>query len=248
MVQRTCSVEDCSKRESAIGFCAKHYRNVRLYGRIEGAPDPVCETCGAGFKRPGRGGPLPRYCSVACKPLPAKGPVPAKTCTVPGCDDHQWLRSLCCAHYQQFRRGTLDADVAGAPLTRCDVNGCSLPAIARGMCSMHYQRFMSRGVTSTSRGEGHLNPQGYRVMYRPGHPMASRSGVLLEHRLVMGDHLGRALLASEEVHHRNGDRSDNRIENLELWHRRQPPGQRVSDQVRWAKEILALYEPESLVL
>ena len=63
----------------------------------------------------------------------------------------------------------------------------------------------------------------------------------------MEQHLGRRLRRYEEVHHLNGDRSDNRLENLELWSTRQPKGQRVEDKVAWAKELLALYEPGALV-
>ena len=68
MAQRTCTIDNCTRRLSAVGMCATHYRNMRLYGRIEGAPDPVCQTCGSAFPRPGKGGPLPRYCSRGCDP------------------------------------------------------------------------------------------------------------------------------------------------------------------------------------
>lgn len=67
-----------------------------------------------------------------------------------------------------------------------------------------------------------------------------------QHRALMENHLGRRLLPGENVHHRNGKRDDNRLENLELWVKFQPAGQRVEDVVAHAKAILRRYEPASL--
>jgi hypothetical protein len=64
---------------------------------------------------------------------------------------------------------------------------------------------------------------------------------MAEHIYVMSQHIGRPLVAGENVHHKNGDRVDNRIENLELWSVGQPAGQRISDKVRWAIELKDRY-------
>lgn len=66
---------------------------------------------------------------------------------------------------------------------------------------------------------------------------------MAEHRFVMAQALGRSLLPTEQVHHRNGDRLDNRLENLELWTTSHPSGSRVADKVAYAIKILRRYRP-----
>lgn len=68
------------------------------------------------------------------------------------------------------------------------------------------------------------------------------------HRLLMQEKLGRKLFKHETVHHKNGIRSDNRIENLELWSKSQPYGQRVEDKIAWAMVFLEQYGYEVLSL
>jgi len=144
----------------------------------------------------------------------------------------------------------------------CTVTGCAKRQHqnAGGLCSAHKWRLKVYGaldaVTPRERRTVELRRagrivNGYRLIYCPGHPEAVQSsagsrtrGDLcwgFEHRVVMSNHLRRPLLPNETPHHRNGVKTDNRIENLELWVSSQPKGQRPEDLVEWAVEILTLY-------
>lgn len=126
----------------------------------------------------------------------------------------------------QEKRHTLCPD-CGIPISR-DAMRC-------GPCNI-----------KSRQGHSFQNEHGYIHIYKPGRPNAPKTGYVLEHRFVMEEHLGRFLTPSENVHHKNGQRDDNRLENLEIWSTSQPPGQRLEDKTLWAIEWLSEYAPERL--
>lgn len=88
-----------------------------------------------------------------------------------------------------------------------------------------------------------LNDEGYVWLYVSVQAANGRvyRRKVLEHRYVMEQALGRRLHRHETVHHKHGVRHDNRLDQLELWSKSHPPGQRVEDKIAWAKEFLAQY-------
>ena len=179
-------------------------------------------------------------------------------CIIEGCGEGagHTRKGLCQKHYaRKLRTGSTELPDRSVKPT-CTVEGCSSEAKTKKMCSKHYERTRRGADVLTGRYDGnHLNWRGGRSQRASGYvsvylpvshrfypEMTTRSGHVMQHRLVMAEHLNRPLLPTEEVHHINGVRNDNRIENLELWIKSQPSGIRAKDAVVWAREILARYE------
>lgn len=131
---------------------------------------------------------------------------------------------------------------------RCPVEGCDRPQWTKGHCNIHYSREerglgetdgKGKGRSGIARGKRSLSTR-YVTSY--GYVKIKHQGKwLLEHRVRMAEKLGRELLPGENVHHKDGNKQNNSLDNLELWVSRQPAGQRPEDLLEWADEIIRRY-------
>lgn len=221
-MERSCQVAGCGRNAVTRGYCGMHYKRVLRTG------DP---------------GP-PETLRVR------------ETCRVDGCDKPVDAKELCHGHYQRVLRGhsEIKTPLRGS-LDSCLVESCDQTVQAKGLCGTHYKRLRKHNDPMADlpirrvSGTGYLS-HGYKIIPVPPELRYLSRGdtSLAEHRLVMAIHLGRPLAQDEQVHHKNGIRDDNRLENLELWSTSHPSGQRATDLIEFAHVIIDRYGDEYQLL
>lgn len=222
-VKPRCARDDCDVLVKARGLCYRHYNEVRTAGRIcsvNGCEKPIHTRS---------------YCTVHYHRWQNYGDPgeatlrrnPTRPCKVEGCDLTAASRHHLCRKHAVRKR--LYGDPDGLFRTHKLCGTCGSPAVSGNQsndyCREHYVDHV-KALIVQGRLKGSRSPAGYvyhqifKVRYA-------------EHAVIMEHILGRPLERGENVHHRNGRKDDNRPENLELWVKPQPAGQRAEDLVAW---------------
>lgn len=225
---KVCDEPGCDRKVKARNKCPKHYNELRFAGQ-------ECDVDGCGLTPHALGLCAMHYERVRRDGSPGESGrrrrVEVMECRVEGCSlPAKSRRDLCGRHAARVR---LYGTETGTFRTH-KVCECGEPAVAghrsSDFCREHYIEFV-KGLVVAGAIEPTPSQRGYCYVsiFKKNYPV---------HQVVMEHALERPLLPGEEVHHKNGDRADNRPENLELWVTSQPAGQRVADLVAW---VVATY-------
>lgn len=193
-----------------------------------------CAVCNGTFSVKAAKAERAKYCSKRCKES-SHGPMHEIECAL--------CRKPFMARIGQPWRKFCSHECKGIAKTNAALvsNKCPVcdkfyyrPSYKMGITCSHACAAKHQSVTARDNGRWSPTDDGYLSKNMGGRQV-------LQHRFVMAKHLGRPLFAEETVHHKNGIKTDNRIENLELWAKNHGAGQRVNDQIEWAQHLLERY-------
>ena len=139
------------------------------------------------------------------------------SCKVIGCDRPFYSLGFCRMHHARFKRkgdpGPTEQLRFIVKKRECSVPGCNKKHEAGGFCGMHYERLRCTGSVGTAEmrraknGSGFIDGMGYKRIRHQGKETR-------EHRIIAEKALGRPLRGSEQVHHVDENRSNNKNSNL----------------------------------
>lgn len=247
--ERKCSVEGCSRKHKAFGYCDTHYCQFKKYGEIrplqkrEKFKNTIClaEWCSnlAGFKG---------YCKKHYDQLWRYGKIhqdKPTTCLVDNCNEKVLASGYCSRHYQQIRK---HGKIIHFQEQRCSVFGCNMPHNSNGYCTKHYHQVRRHGKVfeRTNRDlndywfEGRVcyvqtydkqnNPkcifiidhEDYEKIKNYKWKVANRDNTVKNNKIgILSRFLLNVTEFKIEVDHKNHNRLDNRKENLRKCNRSQ---------------------------
>lgn len=175
-----------------------------------------CESCGIKFNQ--KDITFHKYCSNECIPKKTKKELKIHEASCEVCEAKFMVKNNLTAKY------------------------CSGKCRSKAYYRKTYGYTVKSPNMRATHGQGYVNKLGYKMIYKKGHPNSNiKTGIILEHIFIMSQLLGRPIKKGETIHHKNGVRSDNSPDNLEVWTSRHPSGVRVKDKI---KSAIALLEEE----
>ena len=239
--ERPCTKEDCTEPVKQKNLCSQHFNKYRYENKLCNEPD-----CLVNARRQG-------YCISHFSKKVYDGELVAELCKINDCGKVHFGQGYCSTHWERWTKyGDANYIKPKAPIKECTIDNCKTKSQkTSGMCRNHTRSMSlygdplesSRRRTIKKDGDTFVASNGY-ILARPEHALNNTLINQPLHRLVMEDHLNRSLMPGENVHHKNTIRSDNRIENLELWGTHQPIGGRIEDQMKWVYEMIDRYGEE----